>query len=99
MDGHKEFVMGWWLEESGLEVRTQIVRPWRLVRQSEIDSAVQHGSSCVPCSGIPHRRQDAHTATGNRQRGINRRAGHWDRETLVARLERNVKRAVLLSSP
>jgi CRP-like cAMP-binding protein len=30
---------------------------------------------------------------------MNRRAGHWDRETLVARLERNVRRAALLASP
>src|SRR3984885_13412715 len=45
MDGPENFVMRRWLKEAGLEVCTQIARPWRLVRQSEIDSAVQHGSS------------------------------------------------------
>jgi CRP/FNR family cyclic AMP-dependent transcriptional regulator len=32
-------------------------------------------------------------------RGTNRGARHWDRETLVARLERDAKRAALLGSP
>jgi CRP/FNR family transcriptional regulator, cyclic AMP receptor protein len=36
---------------------------------------------------------------GVAQRGDNRRAGHRDRETLVARLERNAKRTALLGSP
>jgi CRP/FNR family transcriptional regulator, cyclic AMP receptor protein len=38
-------------------------------------------------------------ASGIARRGANRGAGQWDRETPVARLERDAKRAALLASP
>jgi CRP/FNR family transcriptional regulator, cyclic AMP receptor protein len=48
---------------------------------------------------ISYGRPGAHTPPGNRPAHNRGRVGQWDRETPVARLERDAKRAALLASP
>ena len=68
------------LEEAGLEMRPQVARPWRLVRQGVADRVVQAGmvSPSRYCRPGYHMAAKARILPpGIAQRGINRRAGQW----------------------
>jgi CRP-like cAMP-binding protein len=89
----------WRLEEACLEMRPQVARPRRFMGEGVADHVVQHEGL------LPELPPGYHIATKARilPPGIAQRGkppgGAMDRETLVAKLERNAKRDALLGSP
>ena len=113
-EGPQDFVVRRWLEEARLDMRAQIARPWGFVRYGIAFCFVQlgHGVSFRHPSGVLHRgvppRDDlpgyhsvlkARIVLRDSPVADSTAGWAWYRETHVARLERDVKRAALLVSP
>src|ERR1700761_2672475 len=91
--------MGWRLEISRRQMRVQIARPRRLARQSISYRFTKHrfpqAFASWDTTTPPER---AYCVRDSPDADTTVRRGQWDRETLVARLERDAKRVALKGS-